>query len=314
MAARPTLICRTATTFAPDGSLDVAAQEQFLQRLVDCGLGLYLASAGSGEGHALDQDEIRRLYQVGVSVGGGRVPVNANPPEAHTSRRSIEHAQLAAGCGVDAVNIYGPTAWHGFRPTDSELMAYYDEVFAEVRHPTALAPNPVIGYTPSPRVIADICAKHHQVVAVNLAGLNDYYFIQLQDALTRPVEIFVPFMSSLHTLSMGAAGLLGAEANILPRTFRQYLDLHAAGRLGELGEVYAHLYRFSRFVSPWHSASPRWIKMAMAVLGLPGGRGGPRGPYRMPGPDELERFAADLSALGIPEITDLLAASEAVEG
>ena len=50
---------------------------------------------------------------------------------------------------MDVVNIYGPTAWHGFRPTDDELMSYYDEVFAEVRHPTALAPNPIIGYTPA---------------------------------------------------------------------------------------------------------------------------------------------------------------------
>jgi dihydrodipicolinate synthase/N-acetylneuraminate lyase len=314
MAAKPTLICRTATTFAPDGSLDVAAQEEFLQRLVDCGLGMYLASAGSGEGHALDTGETRRLYEIGVSVGGGRVPVNANPPEAHTSRRSIEHAQLAAECGVDVVNVYGPTAWHGFRPTDDELMSYYDEVFAEFRYPTALAPNPIIGYTPSARVIAEICAKHHQVVAINLAGLNDYYFIQLQDALTRPVDVFVPFVSSLHTLSMGAAGLLGAEANILPETFRRYLSQYAANRIDELGETYAHLYRFSRYVQPWHSASPRWIKMSMAVLGLPGGRGGLRGPYRMPPAEELQRFADGLLSLGIPEITELLATSETVEG
>jgi dihydrodipicolinate synthase/N-acetylneuraminate lyase len=313
MVAEVTLICRTATTFAIDGSLDLAAQEEFLQRLVDQGLGLYLASAGSGEGHALEPDEIRSLYRVGVSIGAGRVPVNANPPEAHTPRRSIEHALLAAECGVDVINIYGPTAWHGFRPTDDELMAYYDQVLAEVHHPVALAPNPVIGYTPSASVIAAICDNHHQVVAINLAGLNDYYFIQLRDALRRPVDIFVPFTSSLHTLGMGAAGLLAAEANILPETFRQYLNLYAANRIAELGEVYAHLYRFSRYVNPWHHASPRWIKMSMAVLGLPGGRGGPRPPYRMPPATELKRFADGLRALGIPEIAGSFAASEASE-
>lgn len=120
MAAKPTLICRTATTFSSDGSLDVTAQEEFLQRLVDCDLGMYLASAGSGEGHALDPGEIRRLYQIGVSVSGGRVPVNANPPEAHTSRRSIEHAQLAAESGVDVINVYGrPLGTDSGRPTTS---------------------------------------------------------------------------------------------------------------------------------------------------------------------------------------------------
>jgi dihydrodipicolinate synthase/N-acetylneuraminate lyase len=310
MAGR-TLICRTVTTFAEDGSLDLEAQAEFLERLAECGFGFYLASAGSGEGHALTREEIRSLYGVGKAVGGGRVPVNANPPEAHTPRNVIEHSLLAAECGVDVINIYGPTAWHGFRPTDAELVAYYDEIFAEIRHPSALAPNPVIGYTPSAAVIARICDRHHQVVAINLAGLDDLYFVRLQDALTRPVDIYVPYDGSLHTLSMGAAGLLGAEANIIPRTFRDYLDHHEAGALNELGRTYAQLHRFSAYVRPWHHASPRWLKMAMTVLGLPGHRGGVRSPYLMPPADELDRFAAGLAGLEIPEIDARLATAGA---
>jgi len=309
MAAGLTLICRTATTFARDGSLDEDAQAAFLERLAKCGHGFYLASAGSGEGHALTRDEIRRLYGIGLGVSDGRVPVNANPPETHTARATIEHAQLAAECGVDVVNIYGPSSWHGFRPTDDELLAYYAEIFAEVRHPSALAPNPVIGYTPSPAVIAKICERHEQVVAVNLAGLGDIYFVELQNALTREVDIYVPYVSALHTLSMGAAGLLGAEANIVPKTFREYIDHYESGDLAELGRVYAQLHRLSAYVRPWHNASPRWLKMAMSVLGLPGGAGGVRGPYRMPPPEELERFASGLAALGIPELDHHLAAA-----
>lgn len=301
------LICRTATTFADDGTLDVDAQATFLERLAECGHGFYLASAGSGEGHALTRDEIRRLYGIGIAVSGGRVPVNANPPETHTARATIEQAQLAAECGVDVINIYGPSAWHGFRPTDDELLAYYDEIFTEIRHPSALAPNPVIGYTPSAAAIAKICDRHHQVVAVNLAGLDDRYFVQLQDALNRPVDIYVPYVNALHTLSMGAAGLLGAEANIIPKTFREYLDHYESGDLNELGRTYAQLYRFSTYVRPWHHASPRWLKMAMAVLDLPGGGGGLRSPYQMAPGDELRRFGDGLAELGIPELDSHLA-------
>ena len=64
-------------------------------------------------------------------------------------------------------------------------------------------------------MIAKLCERHEQVVAVNLAGLGDLYFVQLQNALTRDVDIYVPYVSALHTLSMGAAGLLGAEARDL---------------------------------------------------------------------------------------------------
>src|ERR1700722_13597292 len=84
MATNMTLLCRTATTFRPDKSLDEEAQRAFLQRLRDAGLGMYLGSAGSGEGHALSRDELTRVYEIGVDIAGDAVQANANPPEQHT--------------------------------------------------------------------------------------------------------------------------------------------------------------------------------------------------------------------------------------
>ncbi len=49
--------------------------------------------------------------------------------------------------------------------------------------------------------------------------------------------------------------------------------------------------------------------MAMRVLGLPGGEGGPRRPYLLPPEDELRRFAQGLAGLRIPEIDAALRAS-----
>ncbi len=265
-----------------------------------------LGSAGSGEGHALTADELTRVYQIGVDVAGGKVLANANPPEQHTVSGTVAHAQLAMKARVDVVNIYGPTTWHGFKPTEAELETYFDDVLALVRHPVALAPNPIIGYTPSAPLIARLCDRHYQVQSINLAGLRDDYFLRLKDALHRDVDIYVPFRSSLHTLGLGAAGLLGAEANILPRTFRRYLDLCVSGDYDGLATVYAELLRFSDYVAQWQSASPRWLKMAMELLDLPGGGGGTRVPYRPAPTTELERFKAGLHALDVAEIRDRL--------
>src|ERR1700704_4764680 len=102
------LFCRTATTFSKAKKLDEDAFRQFLQRFVDAKLGVYLASGGSGEGHALSWDELRRVYTIGVEVCKGKVPVNANPPEQNTAQATIEHAKLAIDAGVEVVNIYGP--------------------------------------------------------------------------------------------------------------------------------------------------------------------------------------------------------------
>jgi len=58
-------------------------------------------------------------------------------------RGFYERAKLAIEAGVEVVNVYGPASWHGYRPTDAELGAYYEEVLAAIRHPVALAPNPI---------------------------------------------------------------------------------------------------------------------------------------------------------------------------
>jgi dihydrodipicolinate synthase/N-acetylneuraminate lyase len=303
MTAIP-LICRSATIFSPDGGLDEDAQRQFLQQFIQSGHGIYVGSAGSGESHALTRDELKALYETAVAECKGKIPVYANPPEQHTAIKTLEHSLLAAEAGAEVVNIYGPAAWHGYRPTDEEFLAFCDEVLGNFNHPAALAPNPVIGYTPSPALVAKICEKYHQVVGINLAGLSDGYFVNLQRALTREVDIYVPFSSSMETLTLGAAGLLGAEANIIPKTFRQYLDMVAAGNLMAASMIYADLHRVIDYVKPWHRASPKWIKMFLRAFKLPGGEGGARKPYRMPDDAELGRFAAGLIKLDLPEINE----------
>jgi hypothetical protein len=91
-----TCLCRTATTFKPSGELDEDALRRYLQRLVDSKIGIYLASAGSGESHAMSRDEIKRVYEIGLEVGKGKVQVNANPPEQHTAKATREQTLLVS--------------------------------------------------------------------------------------------------------------------------------------------------------------------------------------------------------------------------
>src|ERR1700712_2995186 len=147
------LICRTATTFAANGSFDEDAFRLHLQRFIDSGLGVYLASGGSGESHGISVPEIRRLYAAGVSALKGKVPVFANPPEQHTVEATLEQTLLAIECGVEMVNIYGPEGRHGYKPTDEEYVAYHEALLPQVKHPVALAPNPILGYSPKPHLV-----------------------------------------------------------------------------------------------------------------------------------------------------------------
>ena len=301
------LLCRNATALNEDGSINEEAYRQFLQRFVDAKIGVYLASAGSGEGGAMTADELLRIYEIGVDVCKGKVQVNGNPPEKPTVRETLDHIRLAIKGGVEIVNVYGPPGWHAYRPTDEEYAGFFDELLREVRHPVAIAPNPTIGYSPKPALIADICHRHHQIVAVNLVNQNDDYFIQLQGELRRDLDLNVPITGSLDMLLLGARGVIGGELNMLPKTYRRYLDLYERGQFAEAAQVYADLKRFNLYVARWRGAHPRWIKMMMKAFRMPGW--GIRGPYRMPADAEIQKFAEGLLRLRIPEIDELACAA-----
>ena len=297
------LLCRNATAFSADGAIDEDAFRRLLQRLVDSKIGVYLASAGSGESGAMTDDELLRVYRIGVEVCKGKVAVNGNPPEQPTVRETLHHINLAIKGGVEIVNIYGPEGRHSYRPTDDEFRGFFDELLPQVKHPVSLAPNTTIGYAPNAAMIAGVCHKYSQVAAVHLVSQNDDYYIELKDRLKRDVALYAPLNGSLDMLLLGASRVIGGELNMLPRTFRRYMDLYESGKVVEAARVYADLKRFLRYVSKWRGSFPRPIKMMMKVFKIPGWT--LRGPYLMPSDDELQKFTEGLLQLRLPEIDEM---------
>jgi dihydrodipicolinate synthase/N-acetylneuraminate lyase len=303
------LMCRVVTTFSKDGGIDEAAQRAFLQRFVDARLGVYLCSGGQGEGHTLSRDEQRRVYEIGIDVCKGKIPVYANPPEQYTAKANIELMQLAVDCGVEAVNLYAIAGWHSMRPTELELRRYYDTILSAIRAPIAIAAQPLVGYSIKPSLIADLCNAYPHISIVNLTGVPESYFFQIKPLIKRDIQYHVPISSSMHTLMLGGTGLLGTEANVIPKTYRSYIDLFEAGDYAGANKVYEQIKRYIDYTSPWNPGPIRWIKMCMKVLKMPGGEGGIREPYQMPPEEELQRFTTGLLALGIPEIDELARAA-----
>jgi hypothetical protein len=92
---------------------------------------------------------------------------------------------------------------------------------------------------------------------------------------------------------------------------RSYVDQYESGDLVAMDRTYADLRRFERYCNTTAWRNPRWQKMALKVLKLPGGSGGLRPPFLMPADEELSTFADGLFELGIPELTDLLESASA---
>lgn len=298
------LFCFAATTFTKSGEIDEDAFREFLQRFIDANIGVYLGSGGGGEGHALSMAELRRVYEIGVRECKGRIPVHANPPEQHTARLAREHVALAIEAGIEVVHLYHLPGWHGMRPTDAEIIAYYESVFSSTKHPMTISVNPSMGYTPKASLIAQICRKFPHIVAAKLSSVSDAYLVDLMDMVDRQMSFYVQPAGSVNALALGVDGIFSTEANIVPKTLRRYLNLYQENNFTEMAKAYADLRKFDQYVRKWNPSIPRWIKMSMKVLKLPGGEGGPREPYRLPPADELHRFTDGLLKLNIPEIDE----------
>jgi 4-hydroxy-tetrahydrodipicolinate synthase len=305
--SKTTFFCMVATPFTKTGAVDEAAFRQLLARLIDSRLGIYVGSGGSGEGHALRPDELRRIYEIAVEEARGRVPVHANPPEQHTARGTRDQVRIAAEAGIEVVHMYTLAGWHGMKPTDSELLSYFEDVFAEIKCPIALAVNPTMGYTPKASLVAEVCRKYPQIVTIKLTSVPDTYHIELRDALGSEMSFHVTVVNSMVGMMLGADGVFGSESNFIPRTYRRYQELFEAKSFDEMAVVYAQIRRLGQHVTKWGPSNPRWLKMGMKLLKLPGWEGGLREPYRMPGDDELKKYADGLLKLGIPEIDELAA-------
>lgn len=300
-------VCRTLTTFTKQGAFDEAAFGQFLERFIVPRIGVYVASSGSGLGQALKWEDLSRVYRTAVNVGKGKISVGANIPEQYTSQLSIEHAKLAAEAGVDIINIYGPDGRHGFRPSDEEYTIYFDRIFAEVKYPISLCPNPTLGYLPKPGVIAALSNKYPQVQNIILTGIkgDDGYFVQLMDAIKRDVDVYVTEPGSQNMLAMGAVGLAGNLANFVPNTYRSYLDLVAANKPEEAAVVYTHIRKLMRYTAQWTGGSPRWHLMFLKGFKLPGGEGTLPDPFLGYGDAEVAQFTKGIIALNVPEVSDM---------
>jgi dihydrodipicolinate synthase/N-acetylneuraminate lyase len=212
---------------------------------------------------------------------------------------------LAVGAGVDVVQVYPLDAGHGMRPTEAEQLRYYEDVLSGMDHQVALSVHTVVGYAAPADLVARVCKDYPQIVAVNLIGVSSNYLLDLRDAVRGDIAIYVPLGGFFDASVLGANGFLGAEANIIPHTCRRFADDCAAGDVAAVSAVYPQLLRFAQVVGRWAPSTARWVKMALRVLGLPGGNGGLRRPYLMPEEPELRALRTALLGLDLAEINAL---------
>jgi 4-hydroxy-tetrahydrodipicolinate synthase len=282
---------------AADGSLDEAALAAHCARLGDAGVGVYAAGSSPGEGYALSRDEVRRCLEIAVRELSGRVPVRAMGVEPRTARDMVRHVELAADCGVDAVQIYSLDMGHGGRPDAGTLERYFRTALEASRIPCIVSSHHFIGYTLEPALMRALADDYEHLIGFNVTSPDLPYHVRVLAALEGSVEVHVGGpMHALSALALGANGFLSTEANYAPRLCQSLIEHARAGDGAAAQSAYAQILALMAGMAEVPGMSVRYVKAAMTALGL----GAPhvRDPHLPLTADELARVAKRLAGLG----------------
>jgi 4-hydroxy-tetrahydrodipicolinate synthase len=288
------------TPFDAHDHLDEEALAEIVDRLARTGVGIYLGSYGTGEGHLLRPDEILGLYEIGVEAAGGRVPVYAAALGFTSTDDVIATAQAAVAAGVDAVQIHpprpGPSAIT-VRP--GELERFYADVLGAVTSPVHLTNQVVmVGYQLPVPLVVELVATYPQITAVNTSDPDLISVGELIRAVGSQTDVYVGIIAQLlNALALGAKGTLCFEADVAPELCLDVIDAQRAGDFDQVALAFDRLLQLNAILSRFQN--PRSVKAAMRLLGLPAGT--LRRPYLELDPDEVAAIGAVLDELGLPK-------------
>ena len=264
----------STTPFKESGDLDEAAFRRHLHFQADGGVGVYVLSYGSGEGHQVNQAEMLRIYEISAKELKGKVPVYAAGQGLGPSTKDfVALAKDIAATGIDAIQLHSPRPAYPAAPAKpAEIERYFQDVLEAVDYPFILSVHQgaVPGVEPRVEFLKQLTDDYKHLLGFNISHPNLTYMMRLVDAVGKTHSVRVGGSAqALASLALGSHGFLCYETNICPNYCRALYDDYQAGNANKAGDAYQVLQRMFLVLNKYRN--PQSIKAAMNGLGLPGG-------------------------------------------
>ena len=285
------------TPFDRMGAIDAGLFRAHLRFLAAAGVGVYVASQGSGEGDLLSFDEKVMLYAIAAEELRGRVPVAAAGIGLAASTAATRELAIAAEqAGVDAVQIIAPRPGPQ-RPRDDELEAHFRSVIEAVRCDVHVSNNTALaGYELPIAIVERLVDDYPHVRVVNVSDPRPdelrAYVARLVDRNGSRLEVRVGMIRQIVAMhALGARGVLCFEPNVAPRLVTDVWDDLEAGRPPAPDALLRCNAALAR------GGNPRSLKAALSIQGRDGGL--LRAPYLALSATQYEELEHELRALAL---------------
>jgi 4-hydroxy-tetrahydrodipicolinate synthase len=276
------------TPFNDDGSVSYSRFEELIDIYIDCGMHGLVFSSGTGQHAYLTEEECIKLFSLGITRVGGRVPAICQ-----TSALNLDEIARRSKCaedlGADAIMVLPP---YLEGPThDDGIFAFYERVNEAVS-------IDIIGYNiPQATGIelsAGLFKRLNELEHFNYIKDSSGDFAKQQVLLATGGTILngadptTPF-----SLMAGCTGAIWGCANFFPREAVRLYDLVQAKKVDEATALWARMFPSVAYC--WFNDYMPAVKAACREMGFDGGT--VRAPVCEIGPDEEAKLAAALAPL-----------------
>lgn len=222
------------TPFQPDGTLDEAALQRFVDWQITEGVNFLVPCGTTGENPALTADEHRRVVELTVKAANGRVPVLAGAG-SNSTPRAVTLAEEAVDLGASGILTITP---YYNKPTPDGLRRHFGEQANALEKKKS--GFPMIMYNVPGRTGLNMTAETTlrmareipNIIGVKEASANMEQILSIlrdRSVLDRPKgEDFLVLSGddawTLPLLGVGSEGVVSVASNEVPKLMRQMVD------------------------------------------------------------------------------------------
>ena len=247
-----------------DGEVDEATLAELVEFHVANGTDGLVPCGTTGESPTLSHDEHKRVIELVIKAGRGRIPVVAGTGSNSTAE-AIEMTVHAAKLGADGALLVSP---YYNKPTQQGLYEHFKAI-AQAAPDLPLIVYNIQGRTavnvetetmarlaqiPNIVGVKEASGNLDQMTSVILACGPDFSVVSGDDSLTLPL------------MAVGGRGVISVLANLLPREVVELTHAALDGDWKRARELHHRLFPICRAM--FIETNPIPVKEAMAMLGM----------------------------------------------
>lgn len=273
------ILVPVTTPFLDSEDIDDSAFVTQLEWMLAQGVHGIVVGGSTGEGYALDDDELVHLVELAIKTAGSKVPVVASIM-ADSTRSAIRRASRLANYDLAALQVAPPH--YIFAPGETGFINFYRDIAKTSAYPIIIY-NVISWAKISPALAHDIMQAVPNVIAIKQSGTD----FQVYADLVRSVgseRIFAANDGALMSCyDLGASGSIAAIATAAPKANVMLWNAVKNGERREAMSLHERLLRLWTALAGTNL--PARVKAAQTLQGIPAGL--PRQP--MTNIDDRER-------------------------